>query len=51
MWLVAKIKPNQIEIFKKSLSEKLNKKVKYYYPRIVIKNNYKIKNMKSFVTY
>ncbi|MAR85108.1 MAG: hypothetical protein CL869_02795 [Cytophagia bacterium] len=48
MWLVAKIKPNQIEIFKKSLSEKLNKKVKYYYPRIVIKNNYKNKKHEKF---
>ena len=36
MWFVAKIKPNQIEIFKKSLKDQLIGNVELYYPKMMI---------------
>ena len=48
MWFVAKIKPNQIEIFKKSLKEKVIGNVELYYPKMMIESTNKY-NKKSKV--
>ena len=37
MWIVAKIKLKEIDIFKKDLIEKAGKETKFYYPKIIFK--------------
>ena len=34
MWVVAKIKKNEINVFKKKLNEKFNNEIEFYYPKI-----------------
>ena len=34
MWIVAKVKTKEINIFKKKLFEKLGKDIKFYHPKI-----------------
>ena len=34
MWVVAKIKKKEINIFKKKLNEKFKNEIKFYYPKI-----------------
>ena len=45
MWLVAKIKKNEINVFKKKLNEKFKNEIKFYYPKIQVhkyeKNKFK----------
>ena len=37
MWIVAKIKTKEINIFKKKLIEKTGEKIQFYYPKILFK--------------
>ena len=37
MWIVAKIKLKEIDIFKKDLIEKAGNETKFYYPKIIFK--------------
>jgi len=43
MWVVAKIKYNQLEIFKKELEKKIKNKPIYYLPKIKVEKNQKTK--------
>ena len=45
MWVVAKIKIKEIQIFKKELIEKFGKEISFYCPKITFKRNFK-KNKK-----
>ena len=47
MWIVAKIKKKEIEIFKKDLTKKSNSNVKFYCPKIEYQQYYK-KKIKRF---
>ena len=46
MWVVAKIKYNQLEIFKKELEKKIKNKPIYYLPKIKVEKNQKTKVIK-----
>ena len=37
MWIIAKVKKKNFEIFKKELEEKLKSKVTFYFPKVLIK--------------
>ena len=37
MWIVAKIKAKEVNMFKKSLIEKIGKNVEFYYPKVIYK--------------
>ena len=46
MWIVAKYNYKELEVFKKELSDKLDKDVEYYHPKIKIDNTSKVKKFK-----
>ena len=46
MWIVAKYNSKGLEVFKKELSERLDKDVKYYHPKIKIDTTSKVKKFK-----
>tara|TARA_B100001057_G_scaffold246810_1_gene247204 strand:- start:1111 stop:1602 length:492 start_codon:yes stop_codon:yes gene_type:complete len=46
MWIVAKYNSKGLEVFKKELSGKLNKDIKYYHPKIKVKDTSKVKKFK-----
>ena len=43
MWIVAKIKVKDINIFKKNLEEKFGEEIKFYSPKILLSQNLKNK--------
>ena len=47
MWLVAKIKVKDINIFKKNLIEKFGEEIKFYSPKILFSYNFKNKIRQS----
>ena len=49
MWLVAKIKSNQLEIFKKSLKDEIDGDIEFYYPKIMLENTYRYCKKGKFV--
>ena len=51
MWIVAKIKKKELNIFKKKLIDKFGKEVKFYYPIIQYyqQSRNKIKKIEKFV--
>jgi len=55
MWIVAKFKTNQLEIFKNSMRENFNQDVDFYYPKIlsekILFNKKKIKSINLLGTY
>ena len=46
MWIVAKYNSKELEVFKKELSDKLDKDVEYYHPKIKVDNTSKVKKFK-----
>ena len=50
MWVIAKIKLRNLNIFKKSLSEKIGKDLKFYNPKIEYHKYYgsKVKKFEKF---
>ena len=51
MWVIAKIKLRNLNIFKKSLSEKIGKDLKFYNPKIEYHKYYgsKVKKFEKFI--
>ena len=51
MWIVAKIKTKEINIFKKKLIEKLGKEIRFYYPKIEYHKyfGYKVKRLEKLI--
>jgi len=51
MWVVAKIKRKELNIFKKKLTEKFGKEVKFYYPKIEYyqRSRNKLKKFEKFI--
>ena len=51
MWVVAKVKTKELNIFKKNLIEKLGKDTQFYYPKIEYYKyfGYKVKRIEKFV--
>lgn len=51
MWIVARVKKNEVNIFKSKLSEKFGKEVKFYYPKVeyhrYVRN--KLKRIENYV--
>jgi len=51
MWVVAKIKINNLNIFKKEITSKFGKEIKFYQPKIEYHKNFgsKVKRLEKFV--
>ena len=43
MWIVAKINPNQISIFKDSIVNNSSEMTEFYFPKIIFKSNKKLR--------
>ena len=50
MWVIAKVKKKNLEIFKKELQEKLKSKVVFYFPKVLIKKKTLNGSIKTKIT-
>ena len=49
MWVIAKVKKKNLEIFKKELEKKLKSEVTFYFPKVLIKKKTFNGNIKTII--